>query len=118
MKTMPVLALLSLFVVTSTALAQQTLPTTDVRSAPKPRPVAHRSVVRAAGVSAVSPLLSVVPGATTAEQNMSDAQFQAYQAAHPTVVYIGRCYNGTDPDPNIRTQLLRSGFANGCSGSF
>jgi hypothetical protein len=118
MKIMPVLALFSMVAVTSSALAQQTLPTTDVRSAPKPRPVAHRTIVRPAGVPTLSPLAAVVPGASTAELNMSDGEFQAFQARHPTAVYIGRCYNGTDPDPNIRTQLLRSGFANGCSGSF
>src|SRR5260221_263525 len=109
MKIMPVLAVFSMVAVTSTALAQQTLPTTDVRSAPKPRPVVHRTIVRPAGVPTLSPLVSVVPGTSNAEQNMSDGQFQAYQAAHPTAVYIGRCYSGMDPDPNIRTQLFRSG---------
>ena len=118
MKMMPVLAFFSLVAVTSTALAQQTLPTTDVRSAAKPRPVVHRTIVRPVGVPILSPVAAVVPGTSNAEQNMSDAEFQAFQARHPTAVYIGRCYNGTDPDPNIRTQLLRSGFANGCSGSF
>jgi hypothetical protein len=114
MKPVSVVLFLSLVAAMPLAFAQQTLPTTDVRSAAKPQPVAHRSIVRARGVPSVSPLLSVVPGATTAEQNMSDGEFQAFQAAHPTTVYIGRCYAGTDPDPNIRTQLFRSGSFNGC----
>jgi hypothetical protein len=114
MRPISVLLLLSLVAAVPSAFAQQTLPTTDVRSAPKPRPVAHRTIVRPAGVPTLSPLATVVPGASTAEQNMSDGEFQAFQARHPTAVYIGRCYSGMDPDPNIRTQLFRSGSINGC----
>jgi hypothetical protein len=115
MRPISVLLVLSLVAAVPSAFAQQTLPTTDVRSAAKPRPVAHRTIVHAGGgVSTLPPLLSVVPGTSNAEQNMSAAEFQAYQAAHPTAVYIGRCYSGMDPDPNIRTQLFRSGSFNGC----
>jgi hypothetical protein len=73
------------------------------------------SIVRVGGASTLSPVLTLVPGATNAERNLSDAEFQAFQARHPSAVYVGRCYAGMDPDPNIRTQLARGGgFVNSC----
>jgi hypothetical protein len=46
---------------------------------------------------------------------MTEAQFVAFKAAHPTAVFYGRCFAGQDPDPNIRAFFLRR-VPFGCGG--
>jgi hypothetical protein len=46
---------------------------------------------------------------------MTEAQFDAFKAAHPTVAFYGRCFAGQDPDPNIRASFLRR-VPHGCGG--
>jgi hypothetical protein len=46
---------------------------------------------------------------------MTEAQFVAFQAAHPTAVFWGRCYAGQDPDINIRA-FPRRRVPFGCGG--
>jgi hypothetical protein len=47
--------------------------------------------------------------------DMTEAQFVAFQAAHPTAVFWGRCYAGQDPDINIRA-FPRRRVPFGCGG--
>jgi hypothetical protein len=110
----------------STALAQTQLPTTTI-VAPKPKPK-PAVVTRAAPSDSVS----VMPGHPDPEtphvrardwnapgvmnlNYMTEAQFVAFQAAHPTAVFWGRCYAGQDPDLNIRA-FLRRRVPFGCGG--
>lgn len=43
---------------------------------------------------------------TTNTRGMTEAQFAAFRARHPTAVFDGRCYLGQDPDPRMRMLLL------------
>jgi hypothetical protein len=47
--------------------------------------------------------------------DMTEAQFVAFQAAHPTAVFWGRCYAGQDPDINTGA-FLRRRVPFGCGG--
>lgn len=38
---------------------------------------------------------------------MSEAQFAAFRARHPTAIFEGRCYLGQDPDAVVRSSLRR-----------
>jgi hypothetical protein len=111
-------AMLALSPVT-TALAQNQLPTTNV-AAPKPKPrVVTRTAPERNGIDAAG--IPIHPDPETPHVRahdwnapgvlnlhyMTDAQFVAFQAAHPTAVFWGRCYAGQDPDPNIRAFLRR-----------
>jgi len=111
----------------STALAQNQLPATIINQ-PKPKPaiVAHaarsRSTVDATGLPIYpdpeTPHVRArdwnAPGVMNLNY-MTDAQFAAFQAAHPTTVFYGRCYAGQDPDPNIRA-FFRRHVPHGCWG--
>jgi hypothetical protein len=114
----------------SLALAQNQLPQTTV-TAPKPKPtppVVNRQESRApAGTS--SSILPDHPDPETPNVRardwnapgvmnlnyMTEAQFDAFKAAHPTTAFYGRCYAGQDPDPNIRAFMLRH-VPHGCKG--
>jgi hypothetical protein len=39
---------------------------------------------------------------------MTDAQFAAFEAAHPNAVIVNRCFLGEDPDLQIRSQMRRA----------
>jgi hypothetical protein len=43
---------------------------------------------------------------TTNTRGMTEAQFVAFRARHPTAVFDGRCYVGQDPDPRMRVLLM------------
>jgi hypothetical protein len=108
----------------SLAFAQNQLPSTIV-TAPKPvaKPrVQPRVIARTApsqGETYAGSVLPVHPDPSTPNVRgkdwnapgvmnlhyMNDVQFAAFQAAHPTAVFYGRCYAGQDPDPNIRFRL-------------
>jgi hypothetical protein len=105
----------------SLSLAQNQLPTTTVTSPkrkpkpPTPAPSPPRTNTDTASVLPVhpdpeSPKVRArdwnAPGVMNLYY-MTDAQFAAFQAAHPTAVFWGRCYAGQDPDPNIRAFLRR-----------
>jgi len=114
----------------SVAFAQNQLPTTTV-TAPKPKPkppiVTHAEPSRSRTDS-----VSVLPDHPDPEtpkvrardwnapgvmnlNYMTEAQFVAFQAAHPTAVFYGRCFAGQDPDPNIRA-FFRRRVPFGCGG--
>ena len=110
----------------STARAQTQLPTTTV-VAPKPKPRAA-DATRAAPINPASILPEhpdpETPRVRARDWNapgvmnlnyMTEAQFVAFQAAHPTAVFWGRCYAGQDPDLNIRA-FLRRRVPFGCGG--
>ena len=105
----------------SLALAENQLPTTNI-VAPKPKPK-PRVAVRPPSRPAIDQT-SILPDHPDPEtpnvrardwnapgamnlNYMTDAQFAAFQAAHPTAVFQGRCFAGQDPDPNIRASLFR-----------
>lgn len=114
----------------SVAVAQNVLPSTNV-TAPKsnPRPkvtvttrAAPRNDIDSAGLPAHPDPNSKVrardwnaPGMLDLGY-MTDAQFVAFQAAHPTATFFGRCYMGQDPDPNIRFTMRRIQFGTNCKG--
>ena len=114
----------------SLALAQNQLPPTTV-TAPKPKPkppVVARQVSRAPVVNNDSILPDrpdpETPHVRAHDWNapgvmnlnyMTEAQFVAFQAAHPTAVFYGRCFAGQDPDPNIRA-FFRRRVPFGCGG--
>jgi hypothetical protein len=104
----------------ATALAQNQLPTTNITQ-PKPRTeiITHGAPSRSTTNSA-----SIVPDRPDPEtphvrardwnapgvmnlNYMTEAQFVAFQAMHPTAVFYGRCYAGQDPDLNIRATFRR-----------
>ena len=109
----------------SLALAQNQLPSTTV-TAPKPaakriaRPSVTTRVAPAPSETYAGSVLPVHPDPSTPNLRakdwnapgvmnlhyMSDVQFAAFQAAHPTAVFFARCYVGQDPDPNIRARLM------------
>jgi hypothetical protein len=105
----------------SLALAQNQLPVTYV-TAPKPKPkpavvprvATSRSAVDSTGLPVYpdpeTPHVRArdwnAPGVMNLNY-MTEAQFVAFQAAHPTAVFYGRCYAGQDPDLNIRATFRR-----------
>jgi hypothetical protein len=111
----------------SLAVAQTQLPTTTVTgSKPKPRPaiVTHAAPSRSTVDSTGLPIYPdpETPHVRARDWNapgvmnlnyMTEAQFAAFQTAHPTAVFYGRCYAGQDPDPNIRA-FLRRYVPHGC----
>jgi hypothetical protein len=111
------------------ALAQTRLPTTIVvapKSRPKPAVVTRvapsQSTVDSAGLpihpDPETPHVRArdwnAPGVMNLNY-MTEAQFVAFQAAHPTAVFYGRCFAGQDPDPNIRA-FFRRRVPFGCGG--
>ena len=111
------------------ARAQNQLPATII-TAPKPKPrapVVNRVTSRApTGTDASLPdrLDPETPNVRARDWNapgvmnlnyMTEAQFVAFKAAHPTAVFYGRCFAGQDPDPNIRAFFLRR-VPFGCGG--
>jgi hypothetical protein len=107
----------------SVCFAQTLLPTTTV-VAPKERTVRTRSASHPvpAPKPAIADLSSGLPAhSDPAYPNihvrdwnapgmlnlhyMSDVQFAAFKAMHPTTAFYGRCYAGQDPDENIRAWL-------------
>src|SRR5262249_12629436 len=119
----------------SLSFAQNSLPTTRV-TAPKPvvRPAAYVPVPSSGNYTAnsnptnpnavIDPTTPNVragdwnaPGAVNLHY-MTDAQFAAFETAHPTAVIVSRCYIGQDPDLQIRSRMRgaqgRSG--NPCAG--
>ena len=106
----------------SLALAQNQLPPTTV-TAPKPKPkprVVNRQVSRAPIANNGSVLPDhpdpETPHVRARDWNapgvmnlyyMTEAQFEAFKAAHPTAAFYGRCFAGQDPDLNIRASFLR-----------
>jgi len=117
----------------SLALAQNQLPSTSV-TAPKPvakpaaRPRVTARVERSQGATYPGSVLPVHPDPTMPNvrgkdwnapgvlnlNHMTDAQFAAFQAAHPTAAFFGRCYAGQDPDPNIRLRLRSAQIGSSC----
>jgi len=113
----------------SAALAQTRLPTTIVvapKSKPKPAVVARaappQSTLDPAGLPVhpdpETPHVRArdwnAPGVMNLNY-MTETQFVAFQAAHPTAVFYGRCFAGQDPDPNIRA-FFRRRVPFGCGG--
>ena len=109
-----------------TARAQNQLPATNV-TAPRLKPRAPIAT-RAAPTNSASILPEhpdpETPRVRAKDWNapgvlnlnyMTEAQFVAFQAAHPTAVFWGRCYAGQDPDLNIRA-FLRRRVPFGCGG--
>jgi hypothetical protein len=103
------------------SLAQNQLPTTVI-TAPKPTP---KPKVPNVGSQAPTPsdanALPDHPDPTSRLRArdwnapgvidlsyMTDAQFVAFQAMHPTATFWGRCYMGQDPDPAIRFVMRRN----------
>jgi hypothetical protein len=114
---------------TAAALAQNQLPATNITQ-PKPRTeiITHgappRSTTNSASILPDHPDPSTphvrardwnAPGVMNLEY-MTDVQFAAFQAAHPTAVFVGRCYTGQDPDPNIRATFRRTPAWKFCKG--
>jgi hypothetical protein len=114
----------------SRALAQNQLPPTTV-TAPKPKPKPpvtmrgepSRSTIDSALVLPDHPDPETpkvrahdwnAPGVLNLHY-MTEAQFVAFQAAHPTAVFYGRCFAGQDPDLNIRASFRRR-VPFGCGG--
>jgi len=113
----------ALLMFSSLCFAQTRLPTTIV-AAPKERPVrtppaSHPALApkpaiadSRSGLSAhpdpAYPKIHVhdwnAPGMLNLHY-MSDVQFAAFKAMHPTTAFYGRCYAGQDPDENIRAWL-------------
>lgn len=106
------------------AVAQTQLPPTTV-TAPKPaaHPVvtvtpADRPAMWGQGLPSAMPIYPDPNVAVRAKDwnapgvinlhYMTDAQFAAFEAAHPTAVIINRCYVGQDPDAQIRSQMRRA----------
>ena len=122
-------ALLPALLPVSVAQAEIQLPATNI-AAPKPKPK-PAVITRAAPTrSTVDPAgLPVHPDPETPHVRardwnapgvmnlnyMTEAQFVAFQAAHPTAVFYGRCFAGQDPDPNIRA-FFRRRVPFGCGG--
>jgi hypothetical protein len=115
----------------SLALAETQLPTTIV-TASKPKPARAAVVTRTAPSRSTSSAAILpdhpdpstphvrardwnAPGVMNLEY-MTDVQFAAFQAAHPTAVFVGRCYTGQDPDPNIRASFRRTPSWKFCKG--
>jgi len=111
------------------ALAENQLPTTVITSSkPKPKPPTD-SQVSSRGPAATNPSIPDHPDPETPNVRardwnapgvlnlyyMTDAQFEAFKATHPTAAFYGRCFAGQDPDPNIRAFLLRR-VPFGCKG--
>jgi hypothetical protein len=113
----------------SNASAQNQLPTTIVTTTSKPKPKpprVNRPERRDNDQVSVLPLHPdpETPKVRAKDWNapgvlnlnyMTEAQFVAFQAAHPTAVFFGRCYAGQDPDINIRA-FLRRRIPFGCAG--
>ena len=123
------------------AFAQNQLPTTNVRPA-KPRitaptrvaptppigsPDSHISAADAQKHFTYDPSVhyqppqQVKPGDWNAPgvlnlNYMTEAEFHAFQWAHPTAVFFGRCYLGQDPDLATRSSLRRGGIMTVCKG--
>jgi hypothetical protein len=114
----------------SAGLAQTQLPTTHI-TAPKPKPkpvVGIRAAPSQRGIDSAG--LPIHPDPETPHvrardwnapgvmnlEYMTDTQFAAFQAAHPTAVFVGRCYTGQDPDPNIRASFRRTPSWKFCKG--
>jgi len=123
----------------SLALAQNTLPTTNV-TAPKPR--AHPVVTAPTQprVAAPTGAPDAQIGAADAQKHftydpsvhskdwnapgvvnvsrMTDAEFAAFEMRHPTAVFVNRCYLGQDPDLQIRAKIrmYNRHYASWCGG--
>jgi hypothetical protein len=106
----------------SSVIAQTQLPATNV-TAPKPKPRPMVNVPTAPSRSTTNSA-SIVPDRPDPEtphvrardwnapgvmnlNYMTEAQFVAFQAMHPTAVFYGRCFAGQDPDLNIRATFRR-----------
>ena len=113
----------------SPALAQNQLPATNV-TAPKPKPkppvTTHVEPSRSTDSASILPDHPdpETPKVRSRDWNapgvmnlhyLTEAQFVAFQAAHPTAVFYGRCFAGQDPDPNIRA-FFRRRVPFGCGG--
>jgi len=109
----------------SLALAENQLPTTTV-TAPKRKPPIRAPATTTVDSSSVLPDHPdpETPKVRARDWNapgvmnlnyMTEAQFVAFQAAHPTAVFYGRCFAGQDPDPNIRA-FFRRKVPFGCGG--
>ena|SRR5947209_2378174 len=113
-------AILALLICAAPSEAQNQLPTTVV-SSPKrkpkiavvTRPPPRRGALDSAGVPVHPDPNSGVRGRDWNAPGvlnlgyMTDAQFAAFQAAHPTATFWGRCFMGQDPDPAIRFNMKR-----------
>ena len=123
------------------AFAQNQLPTTNVRPA-KPRIVAPTRIAPTPPIGSPDSHISaadaqkhftydpsvhyqspqqVKPGDWNAPgvldlSRMTEAEFHAFQWAHPTAVFWGRCYMGQDPDISIRHVMRRIQVGISCKG--
>lgn len=117
----------------TTALAQNQLPTTNVRppkpvvTAPVGAPDSHISGADAQKHFTYDPSVlyqpptRVKPGDWNAPGTldlsyMSEAEFVSFRRAHPTSEFWGRCFMGQDPDPLIRNGMRKIQRGAACAG--
>ena len=118
---------LALIAFSSLASAQNQLPTTNVTAPKRVHPPAATQTQSAGiqtrgGMDAArnsEPILPVTPDPTQPNLKsrdwnapgmanlhyMTDAQFAAFESAHPSAVFVNRCFIGQDPDIAIRTRM-------------
>jgi hypothetical protein len=117
----------------TTALAQNELPTTNVRppkarvAVPMGAPDAHISAADAQKPFTYDPSVPyqpptrVRPGDWNAPgmldlSYMTEAEFRTFRGAHPTAAFFGRCYMGQDPDGLIRVEMRKMQRGINCGG--